>query len=120
MLKRRKGFGTYKQEVASKFGNKPTTIKWKGKDCSFQSQKEAHRAWELQALEKAGEITELERQVTFRLDVNGVHVCKYIADFTYTDKRGNQHIEDTKGAWTAVFTMKKRLMKALGHEIEIL
>lgn len=119
MLKRRKGFGTWTQKTASKFGNVPKTIDWKGKKTSFQSTKEANRAHELLLLEKAGKISNLERQVTFRLEFNGVLICKYIADFTYTDDRGNERIEDVKGVLTDVFKLKKRMMKAMGLEVEI-
>jgi hypothetical protein len=118
MLKR-KGFGTWEQKTASKFGNIPKTIDWKGKKTSFQSTKEANRAIELLLLEKAGKISELERQVTYRLEFNGVLICKYIADFTYTDERGNERIEYVKGVLTDVFKLKRRMMKALDKEVEI-
>lgn len=119
MLKRRKGFGTYRQKTASKFGNVPKTIDWKGQKASFQSTKEANRAAELLLLEKAGHITDLERQVPFRLEFNGVLVCKYIADFTYTDSNGRERIEDVKGVLTDVFKLKAKMMKALGYKVEI-
>lgn len=120
MLKRRVGLGSFKQKTALKFGNVPKTIDWKGKKTSFHSTKEANRAIELLLMEKAKRITDLERQVTYRLEFNGVHICKYIADFVYTDANGKEHIEDVKGVITDVFKLKKRMMKAQGYEVEII
>lgn len=45
-------------------------------------------------------------------------IAKYVADFVYTDDLGNTVVEDPKGAKTAVYRMKKRLMVAC-HNIEI-
>jgi hypothetical protein len=99
-----------------KYNNKPTTIDGK----SFRSQLEARRWCELVILQRAGDIADLQNEVTFRLDVNGRHICKYIADFVYTDSRGNLVVEDTKSTATKtpVYNLKKRLMLAC-HGIEI-
>lgn len=99
-----------------KYRNKPTTID----GVSFASKLEADRWKELRLLERAGEIKDLQKQVTYRLDVNGTHICKYIADFVYTTKHGAQVVEDTKSpaTITTVYTMKERLMKAV-HGIVI-
>jgi len=107
--------GNFRAKTASKFGNQPTTLDGK----SFHSKLEANRFAELQLMERAGEIKDLQTQVTFRLDIGGVHICKYIADFTYSTKHGREIVEDTKGAITPIYTMKKRLMKAI-HGIDIL
>jgi hypothetical protein len=84
----------------------------------FPSKLEARRYQELKLLAAAGEISDLELQPRYRLDVAGVHICSYISDFRYTDRRGNVIVEDAKGVRTAVYTIKKRLMKAV-HGIEI-
>ena len=99
-----------------KYGNIPTNVGGK----SFRSKLEAGRWSELLLLEKAGEIRDLQNEVPFRLDVNGKHICKYIADFVYTDARGNIIVEDTKSTATKtpVYNLKKKLMLAL-HGIEI-
>jgi hypothetical protein len=77
----------------------------------FDSAAEARRWSELKLLERAGDITNLKRQVQFACEVNGEPVCKYIADFTYS--RGKEHIvEDTKGVETALFRLKAKLMHA--------
>ena len=83
---------------------------------SFASKKEASRYSELVLLERAGEISDLKLQVPFKLEISGVLICKYIADWVYTE-HGHQVVEDTKGikrgsAYT-IFKMKKRLMLAL-------
>lgn len=100
-----------------KYGNVPTNVEGK----SFHSKHEAQRYSELVLLQKAGEIENLQLQVTYRLDVGGHHICKYIADFVYDDKNGRQVVEDTKSYATAkdpVYRLKKKLMKAC-HGIEI-
>lgn len=78
----------------------------------FHSKGEAERWMMLKLLEAAGEIGDLERQVRFRLEVNGVHICDYIADFIYID-HGRRVVEDFKGVRTTEYQIKKRLMKAL-------
>src|SRR3990172_4155666 len=89
----------------------------------FQSGLEANRYAELKILEKAGEISDLQLQVPFSLSVNGVHICKYVADFVYRTGdggrgMGEQVVEDAKGRRTAVYSLKKNLMLAiLGIEI---
>lgn len=86
----------------------------------FDSKKEAARYATLLLLEKKGEITNLQRQVTFRLEVNGQLVCKYIADFMYA-VNGVGVVEDCKSKMTRtlpVFRIKKKLMKAL-YNIDI-
>lgn len=86
----------------------------------FHSAREAKRYSELKLLEKAGEIIDLDRQIKFSLDVNGVHIADYWADFTYELRDGGtQVVEDAKGHRTREYMMKKRLMKArYGIEIQ--
>lgn len=75
----------------------------------FDSNKEAKRYIELRAIQAAGEITHLHCQTPFELSV-----CKYIADFTYTQS-GKLVVEDVKGAATrklSTYRLKKKLMKA--------
>lgn len=84
----------------------------------FDSKME-HRRWEvLKLLARTGEIADLQRQVKYSLDVNGVHITNYIADFVY--KQDNVVIvEDSKGFKTPEYKIKKSLMKAV-HDIDIL
>ncbi len=51
------------------------------------------------------------------MELNGVKLCKYIADFTYDDNDGKV-VEDVKGCVTAVFRLKAKLMMAL-HGIRV-
>lgn len=85
----------------------------------FDSAAEANRYWELKQLEKAGKIDFLQCQPVFCLEVNGISICMYIADFQYLDKDKLKVItEDVKGVRTREYRIKKRLMKAL-HGIDI-
>lgn len=84
---------------------------------SFDSKREYTRWCELQVLEAAGVISDLRRQVRYRLDVNGVHVCDYVADAVYAEGL-EQVVEDTKGVRTAVYRIKAKLMLAV-HGIKI-
>jgi hypothetical protein len=83
----------------------------------FDSKKEAARWGELLLMRSAGLIADLERQVRFDLDVNGVRVCRYVADFTYVE--GDcVVVEDCKGFRTPEYKLKRRLLLAI-HGIEI-
>lgn len=84
----------------------------------FHSAKEARRYGELKLLVKAGKITHLLRQVPFMCQVNGVVVCKYLADFQYYDKAGARHIEDAKGMRTPLYALKKKMVEAQ-HNVRI-
>jgi len=76
--------------------------------------KAEHRRWkELVLQEKAGEISNLKFQVRYKLNLNGVFLCSYVADFTYNDSTGAEVVEDCKGVETGVFRLKKKLMKAI-------
>ena len=80
----------------------------------FQSTKESRRYSELKALQQAGVIRDLETQPKFKLEVNGVHITTYYADFRYHDnERRAEVVEDVKGMRTQLYILKKRLMKAL-------
>ena len=86
----------------------------------FDSKAEAARWQELQLLERAGEITELERQIEYELipKQKGERAVKYIADFRYIDHEGNTVVEDTKGVKTPVYILKRKLMLRV-HGIKI-
>lgn len=91
---------------------------------AFDSKKEARRYSELLLLERAGVITNLQRQVPFVLipsqRINGKVVereCKYIADFVYTEN-GKKVVEDTKGMRTKDYIIKRKLMLYI-HGIQI-
>lgn len=121
----------------SKYGAKKVIFE----GLSFDSKKERDRWCELQLLVRAGEITNLRRQVEFELipakrepDIIGKRggrkpgktiqrALKYRADFVYEDKIGNTIVEDVKGykggGAYAVFLIKKKLMREiLGIEVQ--
>lgn len=96
----------------SKFGNIRTTIN----GITFDSKKESTRYCQLMMLVKAKEIKNLECQPKYKLCVNGVHVCTYIADFRYQTAKGAVVIEDVKGGnatKTPSYRIKKKLFEAL-------
>ena len=83
----------------------------------FDSKAE-HKRWQyLALLEKAGEIRNLRLQVPFLLipatkrpSGGFERETKYIADFVYESKSGDQVVEDVKGAVTPEFRLKRKLM----------
>lgn len=89
----------------------------------FDSVREARRWSELKILEKAGIITDLQRQVPFTLipsqpvfdPITGKKVgterpVKYIADFVYYTQGGYKVVEDTKGMRTKDYIIKRKLL----------
>ena len=101
----------------SKYSNKKITAF----SLKFDSRGEYQRYTFLKDAENRGLISNLKCQVPFKIDVNGMHICKYIADFTYLKKDSLELIiEDFKGVETAIFRLKKKLMKAaLNIDIKI-
>lgn len=99
-----------------KYRNKKTCID----GFTFDSRKEARRYTELKSLQMAGEISMLELQVRFPLEVNGQKICDYVADFVYMEN-GMQVVEDVKSEATSklpIYRIKKKLMRAI-HDIDI-
>lgn len=86
---------------------------------TFDSAAEARRYNELRLLELGGAIREIEVHPTWRIVVNGQHICRYSADFAYLDTAtGARRVEDVKGVKTPVYRLKKRLMAAV-HGIDV-
>ena len=100
----------------------------------FDSKKEARHWQDLKLLEKAGKITDLQRQVRFELipvqrepdqigSRGGVikgkvieRKVEYVADFVYVDtETGETVVEDTKGIKTKDFIIKRKLMLFVHH-----
>lgn len=107
---------------------------------TFDSKREANRYAELKALQKAGIIQDLKRQVKFvliptqRAKTNEVvkaginkgkpkqgkvieYECSYYADFTYYEN-GVLIVEDSKGMRTKDYVIKRKLMLYM-HGIRI-
>ena len=111
-------------QKGSKYRNQQITIG----DETFDSGKEYRRFCELKLLQRAGKITDLQRQVKFVLiptqrepDVIGARggvkpgkviekECAYIADFVYVNDKGETVAEDTKGFRTTEYIIKRKLM----------
>ena len=97
-------------------------------DGKFDSGLEFKRWIYLKQLQSNGEITNLKRQVPYVLiplqkGKDGkvlFREMKYVADFVYTDCKGEEHIEDTKGFVTDVFKIKRKLFYFVyGKVIEV-
>lgn len=116
----------------AKYRNSKVTI---GND-TYDSMKEYRRYLDLLALEKTGEIKELQRQVKYILipaqrepdtigKRGGIHKGRllekevaYFADFVYTDSNGETIVEDTKGIRTKDYIIKRKMMLWF-HKIRI-
>lgn len=86
----------------------------------FDSTKEYRRWVELVGMQAAGAISGLRRQVRIPVRINGVVVCRYVADAVYQEN-GRRVVEDTKSAFTRklpVYRLKKKLLAAL-YGIEV-
>jgi len=85
----------------------------------FDSKAEYARWQELKILERAGQITDLKRQMPFDLAIGPMLICRYKSDFCYFDvKRAEWVVEDVKGVKTATYSIKRKLMLAL-HGVRI-
>lgn len=96
----------------------------------FDSKREANYWHELKLLEKARDITALQRQVSFPLlapdltngteNPSGLYsqVALYVSDFTFMDAEGVRHVVDAKGKRTAMYILKAKWMR-LQYGIEI-
>lgn len=105
----------------NKYGAKKTQVG----EITFDSKKEALRWMELQMLEKAGEISDLRRQV--KIELMGQYrplytrtgrKMRYTADFAYIED-GVEIIEDCKGTWTRDFEVRYAVALAMGLNLRI-
>lgn len=83
----------------------------------FDSKREARRYQDLKLMEKVHQISNLVVHPRWRIFIKGQEICDYIGDFEY-EIDGCIVVEDTKGFRTAVYRIKKKLMKA-AYGIEI-
>lgn len=98
-----------------KYRNKPTFVDGR----RFASKAEARRYQELLLLERGKEINKLRLQPRYQLDIDGIHITEYRADFVYWDiRKGKEVVEDVKGVLTVDCQIKLRLMLAL-HKIDV-
>lgn len=86
----------------------------------FHSQREGSRYLVLKQLEKLGLIRNLRLQVPYLIEINGIKICKYNADFVYFDvAKGVEVVEDSKGYQTKDYKLKKKMVEAY-YSIKIL
>jgi len=106
-------------KTRNKYGAKKTVVG----DITFDSKKEANRWMELQLLERAGEITNLRRQV--KVELMGQHrplytrtgrKMRFTADFGYTEN-GVEVLEDSKGYATRDYEVRVAVARAMGLEV---
>lgn len=91
----------------NKYGNKK--VSYRGE--AFDSILERDRFIFLEHKETQELISDLKRQVRYKLFAYDTHICDYIADFTYC--MGNDFfVEDAKGIQTPEFKLKKKLFEA--------
>ena len=91
--------------------NKYNARKTEYNGMTFDSRKELTRYKELELLERAGEISNLRRQVEFELIPKqpGERKAVYTADFVYTEN-GKEIVEDVKGMKTRDYIIRRKLM----------
>lgn len=88
------------------------------------SKHEFRRLNDLIALQRAGQIKDLQTQVRYKLipaqKICGVKVrgTDYVADFVYWTSEGKFICEDAKGHKTADYIIKRKLMKMI-HDIDV-
>lgn len=94
--------------------NKYKNTRIKVGDITFHSKAEADRYLELCLLQHAKEIQGLELQPRFKLIVNDVLICTYVADFIYYDNKHHYTVvEDVKGYLTKEYKIKAKLFQAI-------
>lgn len=80
----------------------------------FASKKEFEHFLLLKQREKQGEIKDLQRQVSFRINVNDQYIGRYTPDFVYFDVKKNRFIaHETKGYKTRDYVLRAKLFKAI-------
>ena len=102
----------------SKYRNEPITID----GVRYDSKREATYILNLRLREKEGEVYGIELQKRYALiGPDGLLITTYVADATFWDQKEKRfRIIDVKGVETAVFKIKKKLMKSLlGLDVEI-
>jgi hypothetical protein len=110
----------FRKNSRNKYGAKKTIVG----NITLDSKKEAHRWMELQLLESAGVISELQRQV--KIDLMGQHgplltrtgrKMRFTVDFAYTEKGAVIH-EDVKGYATRDYEVRVAVARAMGLEVK--
>lgn len=94
---------------ANKYRNTPVVVD----GIRFDSKRESIRWHVLRLLERAGDIRNLKRQVSFDLHVDAKKIGSWRADFTYMDMTTHEAVtEDVKGVATPLFKWKRKHFEA--------
>lgn len=131
ILKYSIGVHNYIRTSESKYKNIPC----KYNNLKFDSIGECKRYIDLMYMAKDNIISDLQLQIKYKLNINNVYVCDYIADFKYIVKNKDTFnyllgkefvkenettiIEDFKGKETKEFIIKEKMMFAI-YGIQIL
>jgi hypothetical protein len=102
----------------NKYRNKKTVVG----GLLFDSKKEASYYTQLMWRKKAGEIKEIMLQEKFKVEIEGKHICYYLADFVIVYPDGRKEVIDVKSEITKknpVYRLKKKLVEAL-YKIKII
>lgn len=96
--------------MPAKYRNKKTELD----GIVFDSKKEAARWSELLLLQRAGEISQLERQPKYEFKHAGIRIGSYRPDFLYLDKKHGWIVEDVKSpaSKTTAYRLRKKMMFA--------
>lgn len=109
------------QSMAKKPGNKFGAKRVVIDGITFHSKAEARFYCELKLREKAGEVTDVELQPRFPLQVESEVIGVYKADFAFWDKQQNRRrVIDVKGVETREFRRTLKHVRAqYGIHIEV-
>jgi len=112
---------SFAPKTRNKYGARKTQVG----EITFDSKKEAQRYMELQLLERAGEISNLRRQV--KIDLIGQYRPMYTrtgrkmrltVDFAYVEDN-IEVLEDAKGMWTRDFEVRYAVAIAMGLNLRV-
>lgn len=114
------GKGAEQPPKKPKYGNKKVVVD----GITFDSKKEAEIYSGLRAMERQGDIQDLQLQVKFMLRGEDGNILKsdsgrglfYLADFCFKEN-GKPVIWDAKGFATRVYLLKKAIMRGMGFKI---
>lgn len=87
----------------------------------FDSRREMQRWQKLKFMEIAGTIFDLKRGVSYSVEINGRHFCKFTPDAEYLTKEGLVVYEDTKSSGTrkdAAYRLRKKAFE-LYYGVEV-
>lgn len=85
----------------------------------YASQAEARYAKKLDLLHLAGEILGWKGQARVPIRINGHKICDYVADFAVMVAPGLDELHEVKGAETALWKLKRKLVAATSPSLKL-